>query len=367
MRGSLARSADDPDSVMAPGSSTKARLAISSAIAEFCSISNTPSFVRLLSSTIRSNTCSITIGARPSEGSSSIRRLGRPIRARPIASICCSPPDSDQPPCLSRSFSRGNRSNTSARSSSTSVLFRAREAVPVIRFSRTVSPGKIRRPSGQWARPEPTMSSTAAFWIGSPFQEIVPAVGRTSPEMVESVVVLPAPLPPIRATISPISTLNEMPLSTSIWPYDTRRSSILSMAVPPAEIGLDHLRIALDVRRRALGDLLAEVEHRDAVADAHHQPNIVLDQQYSDAAALERSDGIEQRHALGHVHAGGRFVEQKHRRFRCQRAGDLQKTALRVGQLRGAVVSPMDKPNRIECLSRGRVDIRFALPVPRIR
>src|SRR5579859_1465106 len=308
MRGSLARSADGPDSVMAPVSSTNARLAISSAIAEFCSTSSTPSLVRLLSSRILSNTCSITIGANPSEGSSSIRRLGRPIRARPIASICCSPPDSDQPPCLSRSFSRGNRSNTSARSSSTSALFRAREAVPVIRFSSTVSPGKIRRPSGQWARPEPTICSMAEFWICSPFQEIVPAVGRTSPEMVLSVVVLPAPLPPISATISPISTPNEMPLSTSIWPYDTWRSSILSMAVPPAEIGFDDLRIALNVRGRAFGDLFAEVEHRDAITDSHHQPHIMLDQQYGDAAALERGDGIEQRHALGHVHAGRRFV-----------------------------------------------------------
>ena len=45
--------ADGPDSVIAPVSSTNARLAISSAIAEFCSTSNTPRPVRLLSSTIR--------------------------------------------------------------------------------------------------------------------------------------------------------------------------------------------------------------------------------------------------------------------------------------------------------------------------
>jgi hypothetical protein len=45
---------------------------------------------------------------------------------------------------------------------------------------------------------------------------MVPEVGRTSPEIVLSVVVLPAPLPPINATISPISTLNEMPFNTSM-------------------------------------------------------------------------------------------------------------------------------------------------------
>ncbi len=60
------------------------------------------------------------------------------------------------------------------------------------------------------------MASTAAVWMCSPFQVMVPEVGRTSPEIVLSVVVLPAPLPPISATISPISTLNEMPFNTSM-------------------------------------------------------------------------------------------------------------------------------------------------------
>jgi hypothetical protein len=35
--------------------------------------------------------------ARPSEGSSSTRSFGEPIRPRPIAAICCSPPDSSVP------------------------------------------------------------------------------------------------------------------------------------------------------------------------------------------------------------------------------------------------------------------------------
>src|SRR5580692_6680411 len=133
--------------------------------------------------------------------------------------------------------------------------------------------------------------------------------------MVLSVVVLPAPLPPISATISPISTLNEMPLSTSMWPYDTFKSSTLSMAMPPAEIGLDHERIALDLGRRAFGDFLAEIQYRDAIADPHHQAYIVFDQQNGDASVLQFGDRIEQRHAFGHVHAGGRFIQQQDIRF----------------------------------------------------
>ena len=44
-------------------------------------------------------TCSTIIGARPSVGSSITSRRGSSSRARPIASICCSPPESCAPPC----------------------------------------------------------------------------------------------------------------------------------------------------------------------------------------------------------------------------------------------------------------------------
>ncbi len=41
------------------------------------------------------------IGASPSVGSSMTRRRGLPSSARPIASICCSPPDNCEPPLVS--------------------------------------------------------------------------------------------------------------------------------------------------------------------------------------------------------------------------------------------------------------------------
>ena len=46
-------------------------------------------------------------GARPSEGSSRIKRRGCAISARPMASICCSPPDRTPANCFTRSFRRG--------------------------------------------------------------------------------------------------------------------------------------------------------------------------------------------------------------------------------------------------------------------
>jgi hypothetical protein len=54
-------------------------------------------------------TISSTItGARPSTGSSRISRRGWFMSARPMASICCSPPESCPPPLRRRSFRRGN-------------------------------------------------------------------------------------------------------------------------------------------------------------------------------------------------------------------------------------------------------------------
>src|SRR5206468_12656751 len=97
--------------------------------------------------------------------------------------------------------------------------------------------------------------------------------------MALSVVVLPAPLLPMSETISPASTLNEMPFSTSMWPYPTLKFLILSMVMPSAEIRVDHKRISLNLGRRPYGDLSAKIEYGDPVADAHHEPNLVLHQQ----------------------------------------------------------------------------------------
>ena len=58
---------------------------------------------------ITSKTFSTISGASPIDGSSSSSSRGRPIKARPMASICCSPPDSVPATCLARSLRRGSR------------------------------------------------------------------------------------------------------------------------------------------------------------------------------------------------------------------------------------------------------------------
>ena len=53
-------------------------------------------------------------GASPIDGSSSRRSRGSPMSARPIASICCSPPERSPPSWLRRSARTGNSSKISS-------------------------------------------------------------------------------------------------------------------------------------------------------------------------------------------------------------------------------------------------------------
>ena len=50
------------------------------------------------------------VGASPSDGSSMISTRGLVTSARPMASICCSPPESEVPLTFLRSASRGKSS-----------------------------------------------------------------------------------------------------------------------------------------------------------------------------------------------------------------------------------------------------------------
>jgi hypothetical protein len=84
---------------------------------------------------------------------------------------------------------------------------------PISRFSSTVMPGKIPRPSGAWQMPSATRLSARIFVMSRPSNRIAPdAIGRR-PDTARMVVVLPAPLAPTSATISPSFTSTLMPCS----------------------------------------------------------------------------------------------------------------------------------------------------------
>ena len=85
--------------------------------------------------------------------------------------------------------------------------------VPIRRFSSTDSEGNTWRPSGTWQMPIRTISWGLVPVISLPLNSIVPPALSTRPEMDISVVLLPAPLAPMRQTISFSSTWKEIPRS----------------------------------------------------------------------------------------------------------------------------------------------------------
>ena len=116
---------------------------------------------------------STKIGARPIDGSSSRSSFGRAISARPMAHICCSPPDSVPAFCVRRSKRRGKSSKTRSMSAwkfSRSVRWKA----PISRFSVTVMRGNRRRPSGLCAMPLLTIVCGVAVVMSLPWKRIEP-------------------------------------------------------------------------------------------------------------------------------------------------------------------------------------------------
>ena len=89
---------------------------------------------------------------------------------------------------------------------------------PISRFSSTLMRENIRRPSGDWLIPSFTMSCGRRPTMSLPSNLILPRFGRLIPWIVRRVVDLPAPLAPIRVTISPSCTVSEMPLMASMVP-----------------------------------------------------------------------------------------------------------------------------------------------------
>ncbi len=157
-------------------------------------------------------------GARPRLGSSSMSRSGRAISARPMASICRSPPESVPASWRRRSASRGKSAKTSpsARCIAAPPSARRRQK-PRRKLSSTGMVANSSRVSGTRQRPSATRSSVERPRRSRPLNAASPAAGST-PMTALSSVVLPAPLGPITVAIRPASTRNEMPCTAPTPP-----------------------------------------------------------------------------------------------------------------------------------------------------
>ena len=202
---SAASSAAGPDSDTSPTSSTKAWSATRAPSPRSARRAG-PTVPWRLISRMTSPIWPTTAGASPRDGSSSSSSRGLAISARPIASICCSPPDS-RPARWARRSRRTREQLVDARSSRAARRRRrARAKPPARRFSSTVSRAKMRRPSGTWTSPLATIAAAAtpveraARRTRSSPRSTRRDARRSVPDMARSSVVLPAPLLPSTAT-----------------------------------------------------------------------------------------------------------------------------------------------------------------------
>src|SRR5690606_39835100 len=178
---------------------------------------------------------------------------------------------------------------------------------------------------------------------------MTPRRAGKSPDKARRVVVLPAPLAPSSTQISPLSTVKEMPLTASTWPYATARFSTSSSAIfiilVAAQVRFDDPGVLLDFCGRAFRDLLPVVQHRDAVGHFHYQVHIVFDEQHRDALVTDGADEADQLFGFLRVEARGGFVQ--HQQFRVQRQcpGNLQPPLVAVGQAPGHAVALLPQPD----------------------
>src|SRR5262245_7010400 len=297
-----------------------------SAMLAFCSTSSTVTPCSRLIRTMISKISFTSLGARPRDGSSSSIILGRAIKARLIASICCSPPDSAPARCSARAFKTGKYSWTISRSRATPSASN-RVYAPIRRFSRTDRNGKTSRPSGTWLRPRRTTWSGSIRWISRPSKTTVPFWGSITPDTVLRMVLLPAPFAPRIVTMLPAGTAKLTPRMARMGPYavstfDTVRSA---SAMPSAsEVRLDHLGILLHLSRGAERDRTPVVQGEHPVRDGAHQAHVVLDHQDGDAEELR--DVLDpEGHVLGLLDGepGRRLVEEQQLGLRAERARHL--------------------------------------------
>src|SRR5215472_16189240 len=343
---------------------------MASAARAFCSTSRMVMPLSRLSRTTMFMTCAMTLGARPSDGSSSSSTRGRATRARAITSICRSPPDKVAASLRRRSASGLKRSYASASAAARSARRGAmpgQDIMPIRRFSSTVSSGMTPCPSGTWAIPALAMSSGLRPARSAPSSRIRPLRGRTRPLITRNSVVLPAPLAPSTAVIEPASAVIVTLSSARTSPYPATSSSMASDAAPsgwtpwaPAvlvtigsartEVGGRYRGVGLDLLRGAAGDHLSEVEDDERLAERHHQVHVML---HDDEGRLggEFANELAQLGELTLGQAAGGLVEQQQLRPGDERPRQRDPLAHAVRQFARPRVRDLGGPHPLERLA----------------
>src|SRR5689334_10544119 len=162
------------------------------------------------------------------------------------------------------------------------------------------------------------------------------------PVIARRLVVLPAPLAPSNVVMEPRSIFSEMPhnICTSLYPA-SRASTLSSVSgtqdlrlkhsLRIAKIGGDDFRVVGNLLRCTFGQLAADIEHNDAVRQAHDGAHDVLDHQDGDPAFSDTAQRMDHAFAFGRIETGEHLIEQQNARACRERTGKLKPFLARGG------------------------------------
>src|SRR5215831_17962152 len=169
--------------------------------------------------------------------------------------------------------------------------------------------------------------------MSAPRNRMLPRCISVKPMSVTSSVVLPTPLRPSSARLSPSSSRNEISSSTTAPPYPARTPSTASSSPMRGltEIDLLHPRVARDLLRSALDQHRTADEHRDALREPEDQTHVVFDEEHRHVA-WQRRQHAEEFGAFRGWNACRGLVQQQDAGARCKRKRDLHDALLAVGE-----------------------------------
>src|SRR5215510_13043826 len=122
-----------------------------------------------------------------------------------------------------------------------------------------------------------------------------------------------------------------------MW-WSSRRAISGLGALP--EVCIDNALVAADLLGRPFSDLLAVIEHRNSLRDAHDHLHVVLDKEDGDALVDDLADQLHKRDLLLRREAGGGLVQQQQPGLGRQRPRDLEPALLPVRKVPGVIVRP---------------------------
>ena len=298
---------------------------------------------------------STSTGARPIDGSSSIRSFGRPISARATASICCSPPDSVPAFCVEALLEAREELEhllavlrdpllvVAQERAEVEVLVdrhAAEDAPPLGRLARCRARHLVARHAADLACPRTRSSRGGADEAGDGAHRGRLA-GPVRADQGHDLALLDLERDALdRGDVAVVDVdVVDLSIGSLSRPGRVGRVAFVLIRDAPsspvlpryASITRSSVRIS---SRPALGDLRAVVEHGDVLGDAHHDLHVVLDQEHGQPfSSRTRRTNVDEVGRLLRVHAGRRLVEEEQLRPQGERARHLEAPLVAVREV----------------------------------